>query len=378
MKFYFDVTPYFWRTEDRGGIYHYIERFLIHLPFGWRRKFILFVRGRRVINDQKLACFQQDWKIKWCKIPGQLHRIFPLLVGRGKFLSFWDDLPLLFGLKPFVVIHDLRALFYEQTLKPLEESLPLYPFFSRLTEYKQRRRYFSDRAKALQRTLKRARGFIAISGFTASNLLKLGVQREKIKKIYHGPLPSAEEGALPPFLKGRDFLLYVGKVEPLKNIEGLLLAFGKLRCKFPEVFLVIAGPLTWYGRFLKANWPKLENVCFLDFVSPNTLEALYRKASCLVLPSFYEGFGLPVLEAMSRGLPVAASRAGAIPEIGGKACIYFDPKDSDEISRCLKELLQEPELRRKLAQWGKRRSRLFSWAKCVRETLAFIGAENLR
>ncbi len=371
-KIYLDVTPYFWRTEDKGGIYHYIERFLAHLTPTQKKKIVLFLRGRRVIDAHKVEQFRSTWPIKWVKLPGQLHHLFPVLCKRGKFLSFWDDVPCLLGLKSFSVIHDLRAVFYEDELKSLEEGLPLYPLFSRLPAYHQRRRYFAERKKVLLRTLKRAQGFIAISDFTADQLKRVGVPASNIKKVYHGPLPQTQKAPLPSFLKSRGFLLYVGKIEPLKNVEGLLLAFEELRKDFPDLSLVLAGPLTWYGRFLKSRWSKLENVYFLDLVSPQVLETLYQEALCLVLPSFYEGFGLPVLEAMSRGLPVAASRRGAIPEVGGEAGLYFDPTNPKAIRDTLARLCANPPLRNDLAQKGVARSKFFSWERCVQETLDWL------
>ena len=370
MKIYLDVTPYFWHTEDKGGIYHYIARFLAHLPQD--EDLVLFVRGRRVIVAEKVAAYARRFPLIWRRMPGQLHHLLPLLKGPGRFLSFWDDVPALWGLEAFSVVHDLRALFYEEELKPLEEGLPLYREFSRLKAYQERRRYFEERRRALLKTFKRARGFIAVSNFTAQNLVRAGIALERIKRIYHGPLPRVKTGKLPSFLEGRPFILYVGKIEPLKNIEGLLLAFEELRRKRPGIFLVLAGPLTWYGRFLKERWPRQKGVIFLDFVPEETLEVLYREAICLVFPSFYEGFGLPLLEAMSRGLPAVVSRAGSLPEIGGEACLYFDPLDPKDMGEKLLLLLEEPGLRQALARKGLKRAKSFSWSRCVRETLSFL------
>ena len=370
MKIYLDVTPYFWRTEDRGGIYHYIERFLAHLPL--REETILLVRGRRVIDSEKVKQMAQNYPLHWVKFPGQLHKIFPVLWKRTAYLSLWHDLPLIWRAKPFLVVHDLRSLIYEEELLPLEKGLPLFSSFSSLPEFRKRWDYFKERRRALKKAFKQAHGFIAVSEFTARELQSHGIEASRIKQVYHGPLPKATPSSLPSFLEGRPFFLYVGKVEPLKNIEGLLHAFKLLERLYPSLLLVIAGPLTWYGRFLRERLPASRNVYFLDFVSPHLLETLYRSALALVLPSFYEGFGLPVLEAMSRGLAVAASIRGALPEIAGPAALYFNPLSIEEMAACMERLLQDEALRSHLGNLGKKKSQKFSWDRCVRETLSWI------
>ena len=367
---YLDVTPYFWRTEDRGGIYHYIERFLAHLPE--TPEIRLLVRGRRVIDRERVSRWASKRPLLWVRLPGQLHHLVPVLYGRGTYLSLWDEIPALLGLRAFSVLHDPRSFLYEDELLPLERTLPLYPEFSRLREFEKRRAYFRDRRRALRKSFKRASGIITVSLFSAREIRKLGTTNVPIEAVYHGPLPVSEPEPLPGSLGRKPFVLYVGKLDPLKNIEGLLLAFEKVKARKVALELVLAGPLTWYGRFLKERWRKLEGVHFLDFVSPGILESLYRRALFLILPSFYEGFGLPVAEAFSRGLPVAVSNRAALPEIAGDAALYFDPLSPEEIAAAMEKLFFDEKLRRRLAIRGLARAGKFSWKRCVERTLGLI------
>jgi glycosyltransferase involved in cell wall biosynthesis len=110
-------------------------------------------------------------------------------------------------------------------------------------------------------------------------------------------------------------------------------------------------------------------VRFLGFVEPEELEGLYAAATCFVLPSLNEGFGLPVLEAMGRGVAVACSSASALPEVGGEAAIYFDPRRPEEIATALTSLLADTPLRERLTAAGRRRAHELSWAATARATL---------
>jgi glycosyltransferase involved in cell wall biosynthesis len=111
-----------------------------------------------------------------------------------------------------------------------------------------------------------------------------------------------------------------------------------------------------------------DRVRFPGWVSDEDLEGLYAAATCFVFPSLIEGFGMPVLEAMERGLPVACSNAASLPEVAGDAVRYFDPLDEAEIAAALAELIEDAELREKLASAGRERARLFSWERTARLT----------
>ena len=129
-------------------------------------------------------------------------------------------------------------------------------------------------------------------------------------------------------------------------------------------------PTSFEGELQREAWRLgiADRVRFLGWVSDDDLEGLYRVALCFVFPSLAEGFGIPVLEAMERGLPVACSNASSLPEVAGDAARYFDPLDEGDIAAAIGELLESPDLREELASAGRQRAALFSWERTARET----------
>ena len=119
-----------------------------------------------------------------------------------------------------------------------------------------------------------------------------------------------------------------------------------------------------------------DSIVFTGFISDSKLNELYKNAFCFVLPSLYEGFGLPILEAMSKKCPVIASFTSSLPEIGGEACLYFDPKNYEELTEKLQKLKESAALRNELIQKGTERVKAFSWEQCAKETLELILKTN--
>jgi len=189
-----------------------------------------------------------------------------------------------------------------------------------------------------------------------------------------GPLP---EGLEP------GFILAVGTVEPRKNYPRLLAAFRQLRGRqgsLPFIIngrpgvpqLVIAGRPGWaHGDTLQRIGAE-PGVRYLGHVDEPTLSALYESASVLAFPSLYEGFGLPLLEAMSRGVPAVVGAAGALPELALGSAITVEPEDVDAIAGGLERLLSDSQLRQKLGDEGRRRARDFTWDKAAEQTLAVL------
>jgi glycosyltransferase involved in cell wall biosynthesis len=167
----------------------------------------------------------------------------------------------------------------------------------------------------------------------------------------------------------------VGTVQPRKNLEVLIDAFDKFLLTNNNFKLVIVGKKGWLYKniFEKVKTMKLEDkIIFTGHVTDEELIWYYKNAFCLTLPSIYEGFGIPVLEAMSYDCPVIASFSSSLPEIGGEASLYFDPKNSDDLLEKLRTLQDNNELRKELISKGQQRIKDFSWEKCGRETLDVI------
>ncbi|MBI5122418.1 glycosyltransferase family 4 protein [Candidatus Roizmanbacteria bacterium] len=172
-----------------------------------------------------------------------------------------------------------------------------------------------------------------------------------------------------------NFVLFVGTLQPRKNITRLIKAFAKVKSD-KDLDLVIIGRKGWlYEEILQAP-EKLgiaERVKFLDNVDDDELPFFYKNARCFVLPSLYEGFGLPVLEAMKQNCPVITSNISSLPEAGGDACLYVDPEDIDDIAQKITQLVfDNDKLRKELIEKGKAQVKKFSWEKTAKETLKVL------
>ena len=204
------------------------------------------------------------------------------------------------------------------------------------------------------------------------DLYKIPGLESKISVIAEGLPQEVPAGPLPEGLEP-GFILAVGTVEPRKNYLRLLAAFRQMRGRHSSLpQLVIAGRPGWgYGDTLQRIAAE-PGVRYLGHVDEPTLTALYEAASVLAFPSLYEGFGLPLLEAMSRGVPAVVGAAGALPELAAGAAITVKPDDVDAIAGGLERLLADPHLRRKLGEEGKRRAGSFTWARAAEQTLEVL------
>jgi glycosyltransferase involved in cell wall biosynthesis len=167
------------------------------------------------------------------------------------------------------------------------------------------------------------------------------------------------------------FVLFVGLIEPRKNLETLVDAY--LADSLCEGFdLVLAGNLGWdYSRLLKkvAASGVRNRIHMPGYIDDADLPALYSMAAAFVYPSLYEGFGLPVLEAMACGAPVITSGVSSLPEVAGDAAILVDPRDCRAVAGALRMVLGDEELREDLSQRGRQRSQLFTWERTAGKTL---------
>jgi glycosyltransferase involved in cell wall biosynthesis len=214
------------------------------------------------------------------------------------------------------------------------------------------------------------------------DLYKIPGLESKIDAIAEGLPSRVAAGPLPEGLEP-GFILAVGTVEPRKNYPRLLAAFRQMRGthgSLPFIIngrpgvpqLVIAGRPGWaYGDTLERIAAE-PGVRYLGHVDEPTLTALYESASVLAFPSLYEGFGLPLLEAMSRGVPAVIGDAGALPELAVTAAISVKPDDVDAIAGALERLLSDGQLRQKLGDEGKRRAAEFTWDRAAEQTLAVL------
>lgn len=174
-------------------------------------------------------------------------------------------------------------------------------------------------------------------------------------------------------IKGR-YILYVGNALPHKNLPRVLQAFAEIASQFPDIHLVLVGivrsqaPIELINEIEEAE---LEGrVSFVGYVPEQELPLFYKGASVFVFPSLYEGFGLPVLEAMTCNVPVVTSNVSSLPEVAGNAALLVDPTDSQKIAKAIRSILNDRVLSVELGRKGQKQVQSFSWENCAKETLA--------
>jgi glycosyltransferase involved in cell wall biosynthesis len=235
---------------------------------------------------------------------------------------------------------------------------------------------------------------IAISHSTKKDILKFypKIDEDKIKVIHHGfdielfqkeiSENETEESLKTYNLKAGGYILYVGAIQPRKNLETLIRAFEKYRNNqqptthnSQPVKLVFAGNRAWmWERVIERveNSPFRDDIILTGRVDFSILAALYRSAGLFIFPSLYEGFGIPVLEAMASKVPVICADNSSLREAGGEAAQYFYSSDSSELAEKIKKVLSDDGMRKSMIEKGIIQAEKFSWEKCARETLEWI------
>lgn len=175
-----------------------------------------------------------------------------------------------------------------------------------------------------------------------------------------------------PALEGKQFIMYIGRPTPHKNLERLIQAYAKLKANHPELVLVLAGRKDANYERIEADVRRqaIKGVVFTDFVSEGRLRWLYENCSAYVFPSLSEGFGLPGLEAMLHGAPIVSSNATCLPEVYGEAAHYFDPQNTQAMSDAINEVLTDKALRQDLIKKGHLQASKFSWQRTAEQTLS--------
>lgn len=308
--------------------------------------------------------------LPWPKINKLMGKVYPEC-NRGADLVFSPNinlLPVSRECKKIITFHDLSFVRYSG-------------FFS----FKQRLWHKFVNPAALARE---ADFIIAVSQSTKNDLIEIyGVPREKIRVIYSGisskskveSRKSKVNEIIKKYNLPEKYILYLGTIEPRKNIIGLIKAFELFKKKYPPAAdppkagkLVIAGAKGWlYGDIFKAaKSSEFKNeIIFTGTVADEDRASLYNMASLFVYPSFYEGFGFPPLEAMSAGIPVIASNCSSLPEAVGDAALMVNPYNIGETAWAMNEVLSNNNLRDKMIKKGYEQVKKFSWEKCARETL---------
>lgn len=312
--------------------------------FDKTNEWIFFFSSLRLSLDIRIEKLITDkgWKIIKMKIPptalsimwNDVHVLkIESLVGKLDWFisSDWTEPPT--NCKKATVVHDLVYLRYPETVNRL------------ITRVQRKRLNWINRESSL---------IFADSQTTKEDLIELlKIDAKRVVVNYPG-IEIKEMGKKSATKK--PFILSVGKIEPRKNLNRLIEAFEKLNSR--NFDLLIVGPEGW-GEKIKAP----HGIKFLGYVSDEELHDLYSSCLFFVYPSLWEGFGYPVLEAMSQGIPVATSDTSSLEEIGGNSVLFFDPMKVDEIKNAMQKLIADEKLRKELSRKGKERAQHFTWKK---------------
>lgn len=274
--------------------------------------------------------------------------------------AFFAPLTLKPGIKYIVTIHDLSIFHYKDRR--------VYPFYQYLYH-----KY------SLPRTIKKKKvEIITDSEYTTKSLLEtFKIEENRITTIYLGKddyysfMPDLVNlnKILSDFDIQSKYILSVCSSQR-KNIEGIILAYNKLNQKIKREYqLIIVGFIDKQVKNMIINLNLDKNIKLFGFLEKEKMRKLFHNAVCFLFPSFYEGFGLPVLEAMGCGCPVITSNVTSLPEVGGNAVAYVDPYSIGDIANKLKEVLIDDEYRSQLRGLGFKQAEKFSWEKAARETL---------
>jgi glycosyltransferase involved in cell wall biosynthesis len=239
--------------------------------------------------------------------------------------------------------------------------------------------------RGLEHGIKKASAFVCVSQVTADSLKdyvqthyavdlsdRTFVTYEGVSDYFFTPSDDSafdQEPAL-EFLK-QPFILAVGKISPRKNLEIVINALARIQSKITHHLVTVGGD-GWDFENVKTLVNSLglgDRVHFLGYVNDEMLHALYCKAALFIYPSLFEGFGLPVLEAMASGCPVVTSNVSSLPEVAGDAAVLVDPKSADDIASAIESVCLNRSLADELRRKGNERAHQFSWQRCAWETV---------
>jgi glycosyltransferase involved in cell wall biosynthesis len=361
-RFAIDVTAC-WRPQRVGMLTVAVELSKALVQAGTHDRFALLCSRERPAGLEGLDCdaffapYRHELALKARWIPA----VEPLLESDAILYPYWPSPPFRrAGAPPAVIfVHDLA-------------------FRLRAAEVPWQQRVYLR--TTLPPALRQAAAVLVPSETTRNDLLRLysiqGLQA-KVHIVPEGLHTPVDPGPLPDGLEP-GFVLAVGTIEPRKNYLRLLAAYRQLRGRALPIIinghpgvpqLVIAGRPGWaYGDTLLRIQAE-PGVRYLGHVDEPTLESLYRSASVLLFPSLYEGFGLPLLEAMGHGLPAVVGAAGALPELAAGAALSVEAEDPSAIAGAMERLLADASLRRQLGEEGRRRARGYTWASAAERTL---------
>ncbi len=356
--------------EKPTGVEEYTFQLIKHLtmiPESAEHRFVLYLNSK--LKSERLSeigDLPENFQLKYLSFPlfwTQLRLAAEMLESKIDVLFIpVHILPLIHPAKSVVVIHGMEYEFYPK----------MYPFLHR--------QYLRSSTRY---ALKNAAKIIAVSENTKNDLVNLyGGNPDKISVVHHG-VNKVSNITYPSFAKAAagkqvsdtvNYVLYIGRLELKKNILGIIEAYNKFRTQNAQsrVRLILAGNAGFgFSKIEGAIKQSLfeKDIVLKDYVSEKEKYDLLQNAAVFLYPSFYEGFGMPVLEAQNSGLPVITSNVSSMPEIAGKGAILVDPSNPEQIAAAISKILNNESAKIGLIARGFENIKRFSWEKCAKETL---------
>lgn len=363
-------------VEPRTGVEEYTYQLIKHLTMlkeSEEHRFVLYSPFNKIFDFPLPENFKIK-RLRWGLPSWTQCRLSAEMAAREPDILFIPVhvLPLVHPKNSVTTIHGLEYEHYPE----------MYP--------KKRLAYLRWSAKY---ALKNSARVIAISQNTKNDLVKIyKANPEKISVVYHGyedggsprggGLSPDKNGGCPPF-RGQPpfsspYILFIGRLEGKKNIGGMIGAFELFKKKYglPHK-LVLAGGRGYGYEAFAGRIAGNKDIVEMGFVSEAKKWELLKNAAAFLFPVFYEGFGMPILEAQAMGCPVIASETSSLPEVAGEGALFVSPKNIEKISEAVYKVISDGELRRGLIEKGFQNIKKFSWEKCARETLGVLTKQNM-
>ncbi len=356
------------RLYNESGVGRYIRNLLSHLQeIDTKNEYLIFHLKK---DFDSLAYSNNFTKVladfRWYSFIEQIK--FPKLLNKFNldlmhFPHF--NTPIFYKGKFIVTIHDLIHQHFS-----MQKATTHDPITYKIKKFGYK--------TVFKNAIKKSEKVITVSNFVKNQLIgewgidenKIIVTEEAVDEKIIGLAKNLNEKRskqiLEKFNIHSPFIFYVGNAHPHKNVEGLIKAFLEIKEENGNLQLVLSGSDHYFWQKIKQNQ---EDIIFTGYVTDEELVALYKNAKAFVMPSYEEGFGIPLLEAFASGCPVVSSNAGSLPEVGGDACLYFDPKNEEDMKEKTTEVLNNQKLRGELIEKGYKRYKKFSWKKLAKETL---------